>query len=90
MAKHLMKLAQKVPSVWQVLATFLDVSNEKKQEIFLNNNANVVLQAYAMLNHWWVSKGKHAHSWRDQLRYALGKIDEPDLVLKFTGDVLQT
>jgi FtsZ-binding cell division protein ZapB len=90
MAKHLMKLAQKVTRVWKVLAIFLDVSNAKQDEISLNNKESVVLQAYEMLNHWWVSKGKHARSWRDELRDALGKIERSDLVKDFTGNVLQT
>jgi hypothetical protein len=91
MNKHLMKLAHEVAGDWEILATFLGVSDAKKQQISRDNNQKVVLQAYEMLKHWWLSNGKDANSgWRDQLAQALREFGRVDLAEDFTGDVLQT
>ena len=88
MSIHLQKLAYKVPKDWDKLARHLRISDEKIDEIFLNNRHDVCEQAYRMLKYWWSNYGKHVHSWREDLGKALREIDRHDLAEEFTGDVL--
>jgi len=85
---HLQKLANKVPKDWDKLARHLRISDDKIDQIVLDNRQDVWGQAYKMLKYWWSNYCKHGHSWSEELGKALREIDRHDLAEEFTGDVL--
>ncbi|XP_046853869.1 uncharacterized protein LOC124447008 [Xenia sp. Carnegie-2017] len=67
--KYLMNLAKKIPGDWKDLAIFLNISDEKIEQIEIDERG-VVWQGYTMLKYWWKSRHKKK-LWYEELATAI-------------------